>query len=175
LHRIFFVAREYFGFELLLFHTVSRHGIGPRKVLVRKTAGLYAEVDCNQAELLLTSSLSVCSGHVLVLESLRPIENQIRFGGAAMAAESLGIADLSSCIQSAMFRDPLNLIRLTPSKGETAIRLTVPSFLIFRWSGFCFSLCRLCVPLCLSGENGRALPQRHREPQSFTEAYWRTL
>ena len=29
LHRMFFVAREYFGFELLLFHAVFRHRIGP--------------------------------------------------------------------------------------------------------------------------------------------------
>jgi hypothetical protein len=27
-----------------------------------------------------------------------------------------------------MFRDPLNLMRLAPPKGETAIHLTVPSF-----------------------------------------------
>jgi hypothetical protein len=89
-------------------------------------------------------SISVCSGHVQVLESLRQFENQIRFGGAAVAAESLESLPISDCqfgfkrqsrrklthtgpignrqLKIVNASDPLNLIRLTPSKGETAIR-----------------------------------------------------
>jgi hypothetical protein len=75
----------------------------------------------------------------------------------------------SAITKSAMFRDPLNLMRLAPSKGETAT-VTVPSFdgAVFVFFGARASVQAVRAPAALGWLGGRFAAHAARLQSCFT-------